>query len=93
MTDEVRAQAIENIKKRNKRDERLAMLMASLAVPVVYLLFYLIQEAKHEGIEIRSKQRARTYQHRERSRGDAFSDVTVEAALWAIKHIEQYKYE
>ena len=24
---------------------------------------------------------------------DAFSDVTVEAALWAIKHIEQYKYE
>ena len=25
--------------------------------------------------------------------GDAFSDVTVEAALWAIKHIEQYKYE
>ena len=25
--------------------------------------------------------------------GDAFSDVTVEAALWAIKHIEQYGYE
>ena len=25
--------------------------------------------------------------------GDAFSDVTVEAALWAIKHIEQYRYE
>ena len=25
--------------------------------------------------------------------GDTFSDVTVEAALWAIKHIEQYKYE
>ena len=24
---------------------------------------------------------------------DAFSDVTVEAALWAIKHIEQYRYE
>ena len=42
MTDESRNKAIENIKKRNKRDERLAMLMASLAVPVVYLLFYLI---------------------------------------------------
>lgn len=42
MTDEVRAQAIKNIKKRNKRDERLAMLMAALAVPVIYLLFYLI---------------------------------------------------
>ena len=42
MTDELRSKAIENIKKRNKRDERLAMLMASLAVPVVYLLFYLI---------------------------------------------------
>ena len=42
MTDEVRAQAIENIKKRNKRDEKLAMLMAALAVPVIYLLFYLI---------------------------------------------------
>ena len=25
--------------------------------------------------------------------GDVFSDVTVEAALWAIKHIEQYRYE
>lgn len=25
--------------------------------------------------------------------GDAFSDVTAEAALWAIKHIEQYRYE
>lgn len=28
--------------------------------------------------------------------GDAFSDITVEAALWAIKHIkhiEQYRYE
>ena len=42
MADELRNKAIENIKKRNKRDERLAMLMASLAVPVVYLLFYLI---------------------------------------------------
>ena len=42
MTDEVRTQAIKNIEKRNKRDERLAMLMAALAVPVVYLLFYLI---------------------------------------------------
>ena len=42
MTDELRNKAIENIKKRSKRDERLAMLMASLAVPVVYLLFYLI---------------------------------------------------
>lgn len=42
MTDEVRAQAIKNIKKRNKRDERLAMLMAALAVPVIYLLFYMI---------------------------------------------------
>ena len=42
MTDELRNKAIENIKKRNKRDERLAMLMASLAVPVVYLLFWLI---------------------------------------------------
>ena len=42
MTNELRSKAIENIKKRNKRDERLAMLMASLAVPVVYLLFYLI---------------------------------------------------
>ena len=42
MTNEVRAQAIENIKKRHKRDEVLAMLMAALAVPVVYLLFYLI---------------------------------------------------
>lgn len=42
MTDEVRAQAIKNIKKRHKRDEALAMLMAALAVPVVYLLFYLI---------------------------------------------------
>ena len=42
MTDEVRAQAIKNIKKRQKRDEALAMLMASLAVPVVYLLFWLI---------------------------------------------------
>ena len=42
MTNEVRAQAIENIKKRHKRDEVLAMLMAALAVPGVYLLFYLI---------------------------------------------------
>ena len=42
MTDEVRAQAIKNIKKRHKRDETLAMLMAALAVPVIYLLFYLI---------------------------------------------------
>ena len=42
MTNEARAQAIKNIKKRNKRDERLAMLMAALAVPVIYLLFYLI---------------------------------------------------
>lgn len=42
MTDEVRAQAIKNIKKRHKSDEALAMLMAVLAVPVVYLLFYLI---------------------------------------------------
>ena len=42
MTDELRSKAIENIKKRNKRDERLAMLMAALAIPVVYLLFYLI---------------------------------------------------
>ena len=25
--------------------------------------------------------------------GDTFSDVTAEAALWAIKHIEQYRYE
>ena len=25
--------------------------------------------------------------------GDVFIDVTVEAALWAIKHIEQYRYE
>ena len=25
--------------------------------------------------------------------GDVFTDVTVEAALWAIKHIEQYRYE
>ena len=25
--------------------------------------------------------------------GDVLTDVTVEAALWAIKHIEQYKYE
>ena len=42
MTDEVRAQAIKNIRKRHKRDEALAMLMAALAVPVVYLLFWLI---------------------------------------------------
>lgn len=25
--------------------------------------------------------------------GDVFTDVTAEAALWAIKHIEQYRYE
>ena len=42
MTNEARVQAIENIKKRQKRDEALAMLMAALAVPVAYLLFYLI---------------------------------------------------
>lgn len=42
MTDELRNKAIENIKKRHKRDEALAMLMAALTVPVVYLLFYLI---------------------------------------------------
>ena len=42
MTNEVRAQAIKNIRKRHKRDEVLAMLMAVLAVPVIYLLFYLI---------------------------------------------------
>lgn len=27
---------------KEKRDERLAMLMVALAVPVIYLLFYLI---------------------------------------------------
>ena len=42
MTDELRNKAIENIKKRHKRDEALAMLTAALAVPVVYLLFWLI---------------------------------------------------
>ena len=25
--------------------------------------------------------------------GNVFTDVTAEAALWAIKHIEQYRYE
>ena len=42
MTNEARVEASKNIKKGNKRDERLAILMASLAVSVVYLLFYLI---------------------------------------------------
>ena len=42
MTDELRSKAIENIKKRNRRDERLAILMAALAVPVIYLIFYLM---------------------------------------------------
>lgn len=42
MTDELRIKVIESLKKKHKRDERLAMLMAALAVPVIYLLFYLI---------------------------------------------------
>lgn len=38
----IRNQAVESIKRKRKRDERLAMLMAVLSVPVVYALFWLM---------------------------------------------------
>ena len=38
----LRNQAVESIKRKRKRDERLAMLMAVLAVPVIYTVFWLI---------------------------------------------------
>lgn len=38
----LRKQAIENIKRKHKRDERLALVMMILAVPVVYLMFWLM---------------------------------------------------
>lgn len=38
----IRNQAVESIKRKRKRDERLAMLMAALAVPVIYTVFWLM---------------------------------------------------
>lgn len=38
----LRNQAVESIKRKRKRDERLALLMMALAVPAIYLMFWLI---------------------------------------------------
>lgn len=42
LRNQARNQAVESIKRKRKRDERLAMLMAVLAVPVIYTVFWLI---------------------------------------------------
>ena len=38
----IRNQAVESIKRKRKRDERLAFALMALSVPVVYALFWLM---------------------------------------------------